>query len=1584
MNSSFAARCRASALRERRGRKTQAWFRLRPLHLAVCLLAAGGAARALPDGASVAQGQVAVTAGAAPGSMLIVQTGDRATVDWRGFSIGAGEAVRISQPAATSVLLNRVTGGDPSLILGSLQADGTVFLVNPRGIVFGAGSRLDVGALVASTLEPSAAGLQRGRLDLSARDATAGAIVSAGVINAPGGTVVLAAPVVTQSGSITAARVGLVAASAVTVDVEGDGLIFFNARNDGLDARLDQLGRVRADGGSIELRAVARSGFVDTVLNLDGIVRARSIGQRNGRIVIDGGPHGITRVAAAVDATGAAPGERGGTVRLTGDRVLVDGGASLDASGPAGGGSIAVGGGLHGADATLANADRVAVAAGARLAADATDRGDGGRIVVWSQQATRFAATASARGGARQGDGGLVEVSSKGVLALTGSADLGAPHGRAGTLLLDPTDLTVQANDPDRNGDGTRGDDLTNPTVAFADDPGADSRITAGAVQTQLATANVVLQATHDVKVTAPITSTSGRSLTLQAGNDVDVGAAITATGGIALSANDSSAGPASGSGRVVLSAALDAGSAAVTIGNAGSSRPNRLGADIAAGMLSIAGASTLAGSNTWRLSGASTVDATLDGSGALVKDGAGLLVLTGANSHGGGTRVAAGTLKLSGASATAGAAGAAITLDADAVLDIADGANVANAVTSRGGIVANSSGSGTLTGALTLAVDDSRVGSAAGAGGLTITGAIGESGGTRSLAKIDAGTVVLAAGAANTYTGTTRLDAGTLVVDGTLRSAALDVRAGGLALGSAGRLLATPVVTVAAGATLGLGGDETLGALAGAGSVVTAGAGSTLSIGGGDASSVFDGIVSGSGGLAKAGSGTLVLTGANSHDGGTRVAAGTLKLSGASAAAGAAGAAIVLDADAVLDIADGASVANAVTSRGGIVANSSGTAMLTGTLTLAADGSRIGSAAGAGGLTAAGAIGESGGVRGLAKVDAGAVVLNAVNTYSGPTHVAAGTLVTVGSERIGDASALVVDAGATLRLGGSETAASLAGAGSVVTASAGSLLSVGGGNVSTTFAGIVSGSGGLAKAGSGTLTLSGANSHGGGTRVAAGTLKLGGVSASPGATGAPVVLDADAVLDIADGANVANAVTSRGAVVANSSGTGTLTGALTLAADGSRIGSAAGAAGLTVAGAIGESGGTRSLAKIDAGTVVLAAGAANTYTGTTRLDAGTLVVDGTLRSAALDVRAGGLTLGSAGRLLATPVVTVAAGATLGLGGSETLGSLAGAGGVDLGAATLTTGGAADSTFSGMLAGSGGLTKQGGSTTFVLAGDNRYGGTTRVAAGTLATAGSERIAETSALVVDAGATLRLDGSETLASLAGAGSVIVAAAGNVLSVGGGNASTTFDGIVSGSGGLTKAGLGTVTLSGANSYGGTTRVAAGTLATVGNERIADASALVVDAGATLRLGGSETAASLIGAGSVVTAGAGSMLSLGGGNAGGTFDGIVSGSGGLAKTGSATLTLSGANSYSGGTRVAAGTLRLSGAAASSGAAGAAITIDADAVLDIADGASVANAVTSRGAVVANSSGTGTLTGALTLAADGSASARLPVPAG
>jgi filamentous hemagglutinin family protein len=330
-------------------------FAIRPVSLAAGLLLAAPASFGLPQGATPTFGQTTVKQ-TAPNQLDIRQTTPRAGLDWTRFSIAAGEKVIISQPGSTSVLLNRVIGNDPSLIYGQMQSNGSVWLINPRGIVFGATSQVDVGSLVASTLSITSEDIASGRLLLGRGAGEPGEIRSEGVINAPGGTVALVAPRITHTGSIDARRIGLAAASEVLVDVEGDGLIFFNARNDGLDTRLSVLGNVLANGGSVEARAVARAGFADTVLNLEGVVQARSLGQREGRIVIDGGSQGITRVAGAVDATGLGAGQRGGDVVVLGEKVLIDRGAVVDASGYSGGGQVRVGGDYQGKNPELANA----------------------------------------------------------------------------------------------------------------------------------------------------------------------------------------------------------------------------------------------------------------------------------------------------------------------------------------------------------------------------------------------------------------------------------------------------------------------------------------------------------------------------------------------------------------------------------------------------------------------------------------------------------------------------------------------------------------------------------------------------------------------------------------------------------------------------------------------------------------------------------------------------------------------------------------------------------------------------------------------------------------------------------------------------------------------------------------------------------------------------------------------------------------------------------------------------------------------------------------------------------------------------
>lgn len=525
--------------------------RLHPVGLAAWLLLAGPAA-ALPQGATVVSGRVTV-ATPSPTLQVVTQTSARGIVDWTSFSLAAGERVRFDQPSSSAVLLNRVTGSDPSRLFGQVQSNGQIFLLNPNGVVFGSSARIDVGSLVASTLTLSDADFLAGRYALREGATPAGALVNEGTIrSAPGGAVVLAAPQLTQAGTIEApqGRVALAAAGQVLVDLEGDGRVLFRVDGARAGNRLDQLGTIRADGGSVELRAAARGALADTVLNMSGLVQARGLGVRDGRVVIDGGAEGLASVAGTVDVSGAA---RGGQVEVTGAAVHLAGGAHLDARGAEAGGTVLVGGGWQGSGAQRRSTS-TNVEAGAQIDVSATRQGDGGTAVVWSDGATRFRGQINALGGAGGGNGGAVEVSGKRWLDYAGTVDTRASAGRTGSLLLDPAAIEIvsAASPNDTSSSGT------NPVIVTGDNDTSKLPVT---ILTGLLTTNNVTvdatggtgnAATSSIDVQTAVTWTTGRTLTLNAGGGgIKVGANI--TGGTGAGLNLYTDGAVTGGGDITL-----------------------------------------------------------------------------------------------------------------------------------------------------------------------------------------------------------------------------------------------------------------------------------------------------------------------------------------------------------------------------------------------------------------------------------------------------------------------------------------------------------------------------------------------------------------------------------------------------------------------------------------------------------------------------------------------------------------------------------------------------------------------------------------------------------------------------------------------------------------------------------------------------------------------------------------------------------------------------------------------------------------------------------------------------------------------
>src|SRR5262245_4695775 len=137
-----------------------------------------------PTGPSVVSGSASFST---IGKALTVTNSPNAIINWQGFSIGAGEITRFQQQNAASAVLNLVVGQDPSAIFGTLSSNGRVFLINPNGVLFGQGSRVDVAGLVASTLNISNGDFLAGKLNFQA-GAVAGSISNPGeVVRSLGG-----------------------------------------------------------------------------------------------------------------------------------------------------------------------------------------------------------------------------------------------------------------------------------------------------------------------------------------------------------------------------------------------------------------------------------------------------------------------------------------------------------------------------------------------------------------------------------------------------------------------------------------------------------------------------------------------------------------------------------------------------------------------------------------------------------------------------------------------------------------------------------------------------------------------------------------------------------------------------------------------------------------------------------------------------------------------------------------------------------------------------------------------------------------------------------------------------------------------------------------------------------------------------------------------------------------------------------------------------------------------------------------------------------------------------------------------------
>ncbi len=481
-----------------------------------------------------------------------------------------------------------------------------------------------------------------------------------------------------------------------------------------------------------------------------------------------------------------------------------------------------------------------------------------------------------------------------------------------------------------------------------------------------------------------------------------------------------------------------------------------------------------------------------------------------------------------SGATVTTGAG--TLTLGGNVTLNV-------NGTGTTGAIVSGNLAS-TATRTFTVnngsAVDDLTVAAViSGAGGVTKAGAgtlalarantytgattIQNNGGTLSAntlangTKATAGTVTLTR--ANNYTGATTVNGGILSVSSLANGGTASNI--GASTNAAGNLVLGGGILQYTGASVATDRNYTLTA-GSTSSIGVLNAATSLTIGGASAATT--------GALTKLGDGTLTLTGANANTGTTTIRAGTLQVGNGGATGNLGTGAVVNLGKLTFNRNNALTSANVVSSFGELIQQGSGTTTLTG-----------------------------------------------ANTYTGATTISAGTLQLGAANRISDVSAVTVASGATFNLANfSETVGSIAGAGNIALGSG--TLTSGGNNATTTFAGVISGTGGIAKAGTGTLTLSGANTYSGVTSIGSGTLVAANASALGAASGGTTVatgatLNVDNVAIVGEPISL-NGVGVAGAGALTGQGTASVSGSVTLASA-STIGTMSAASSLTLGGVV-------------------------------------------------------------------------------------------------------------------------------------------------------------------------------------------------------------------------------------------------------------------------------------------------------------------------------------------------------------------------------------------------------------------------------
>src|SRR6185437_12338312 len=281
-----------------------------------------------PTGGQIVSGSGQITQS---GNVTTIRQNSQAlSLNWQSFDVGADQTVDFLQPGSSSIAVNRVLGNTASEIYGHLDANGQVWLINPNGVLFGKDAQVNVGGIVASTLDLDASTLGTGEVRFAGNGK--GSVVNLGTINVtPGGYAALLGHAVSNQGVIRAqlGTVALAGGTAMTLTFADNHLMHLVVDANAVKSLVENRQLIVADGGSVLMTAGARNSLIDSVVNDTGTVQAQTVAEHNGTITLLGGMDaGSVNVAGTLDAS-APNGGNGGFIETSGARAHIADGAVI-------------------------------------------------------------------------------------------------------------------------------------------------------------------------------------------------------------------------------------------------------------------------------------------------------------------------------------------------------------------------------------------------------------------------------------------------------------------------------------------------------------------------------------------------------------------------------------------------------------------------------------------------------------------------------------------------------------------------------------------------------------------------------------------------------------------------------------------------------------------------------------------------------------------------------------------------------------------------------------------------------------------------------------------------------------------------------------------------------------------------------------------------------------------------------------------------------------------------------------------------------------------------------------------------------